>query len=74
MLSFALANFDLAYVEKEGKRPHVIRLSHPGFDTYLFSADTKESAERWIEVRLGVDLRGGGEAGVTLPTPILTER
>ncbi|XP_064642160.1 uncharacterized protein LOC135496655 isoform X2 [Lineus longissimus] len=49
VLSFALKDFDVAYIEKEGKKHHVIRLSHPGFDTHLFSVDSKDRADMWIE-------------------------
>ncbi|XP_074654421.1 uncharacterized protein LOC141908319 [Tubulanus polymorphus] len=44
-----LDGFDLEYIENDLKRSHVIRMSKPGYKTYLFSTETHDRAIMWID-------------------------
>ncbi|XP_071805130.1 uncharacterized protein [Asterias amurensis] len=49
-LDMVLFGFDVSFVGQEGKRKNVFSLNHPNRGTELFSAESKEDADKWIEV------------------------
>ncbi len=49
-------NYDAIYLEKEGKRNHVIRLSHPTMETLWFSAESKSLTDYWLVVSYNIIL------------------
>jgi hypothetical protein len=51
-----LLGYDIVYLERDGKHQHALRISHPGCETHMFYADSKEAAHQWLEV--GVVLWG----------------
>ena len=51
---FSFISYDALCMDKEGKR-HVIRILQPGYETHWFSADSKDKADKWVEVRDSCD-------------------
>ena len=51
LIKFLLLGYDIVYLEKDSKYSHALRISHPGCETHMFYADSKEAAEEWLEVR-----------------------
>ncbi|CAH1774005.1 unnamed protein product [Owenia fusiformis] len=45
----SLVGYDILYFEKDGKRNHALRVSHPGCETHWFATDTKSNADIWLE-------------------------
>ncbi len=47
-----LLGYDVTYMERDGKRNNVIRISHVGCDSLFLAAHSRPAATSWIEVRL----------------------
>ena len=45
-----LLGYDVVYLERDGKYSHALHISHPGCETHMFYADSKDSADLWLEV------------------------
>ena len=58
-LDMVLFGFDVSFVGQEGKRKNVFSLNHPNRGTELFSAESKEDADKWIEVCLFIGVTRG---------------
>ncbi|XP_023930011.1 actin filament-associated protein 1 [Lingula anatina] len=52
IIDLHLQGYDVIYMEKEGKRNHVLRISHPGCETLWFSGETKDSTDSWLQALL----------------------
>ncbi|XP_064633716.1 actin filament-associated protein 1-like 2 isoform X2 [Lineus longissimus] len=48
-LDVVLNGYDMLYVDRDGKRNHVIRISCPGCETYFIGFETKEKADTWLQ-------------------------
>ncbi|XP_074649183.1 uncharacterized protein LOC141904492 [Tubulanus polymorphus] len=53
LLDIAVYGYDVTYLDKDGKRNNVIRLSFPGLETHFLSTETKDKADHWMQ-HLGV--------------------
>ncbi len=51
VLNIALPGCEVAYMEKEKGKNHVLRLSQAASETQWFYTDLKEIATHWIDVR-----------------------
>lgn len=49
LINIVLLGYSIAYLEKEGRRNHVIRISHPNCESHFFSVDLKEIADLWLD-------------------------
>jgi hypothetical protein len=47
-----LLGYDIAYVERDGRRTNVIHISHAGCDSVLLAAHSRHAALTWISVGL----------------------
>ena len=56
--SCSLQGYDVMYMEKDGKRNDVLRLSHPGKETLWFSCEGTEMADQWVQVGTDTYPRG----------------
>jgi hypothetical protein len=55
-INFVLLGYQIVYIEKEGRRNHVIRIAHQGCESHFFAADLKEIADLWLEVHISSDI------------------
>ena len=46
----ALAGYDVTFLERDGKKCNVIRISCPGCETHFFSLETKVQGDNWLQV------------------------
>ena len=51
-LSISLADCTVSYADKEGKRNHILKISHDAGKTSMFSSEHKDKIDLWLEVNL----------------------
>ena len=44
--------YDAVYFDRDGRHQHVIKFKKPGGSEYWFSAESKEKADEWLQVRV----------------------